>query len=85
MDILCIFFFFSFSEEILPFLIRENKNVRGGKCQNLAVVESGNFLQHCTLNFKEFWAQVFAGVRFSQLHVSFFSDHVHEFCTVIRH
>ena len=30
MDILCIFFFFSFSEEILPFLITENKNVRGG-------------------------------------------------------
>ena len=59
MDILCIFFFFSFSEEILPFLITENKNVRvGGKCQNLAIVESGNFLQHCTLNFKEFWAQV---------------------------
>ena len=57
MDILCIFFFFSFSEEILPFLI-ENKNVRGKKCQNLAIVERGNFLQHCTLNFKEFWAQV---------------------------
>ena len=30
----------------------------GGKCQNLATVESTNFLQHCTLNFKEFWAQV---------------------------
>ena len=24
----------------------------------MAIVESGNFLQHCTLNFKEFWAPV---------------------------
>lgn len=24
----------------------------------MATAECGNFLQHCTLNFKEFWAQV---------------------------
>lgn len=33
-------------------------------------IESGNFLQHCTLNFKEFGAQV---VQESDLHIYVYS------------
>lgn len=66
-----------FLEEILPFLIIENKNVRRKNVKIWHAAESGNF-SNTALNFKEFWAQV---VQESDFHIQMcsFSGYLYSF------